>query len=76
LAGREAIESVTGTFQSMSQSPEPLRATFVGGPDVLVVPVASRHPNVTIVRVYPTYQPSYDTQASVEPFELDNLNGG
>jgi hypothetical protein len=51
-------------------------ATFVGGPDVLVVPVASRHPNVTIVRVYPTYQPGYDVQAQVEPFDLDDLNGG
>jgi anti-sigma factor RsiW len=31
------------------------RATFVGGPDVLVVPVESPHPNVTIVRIYPAY---------------------
>jgi anti-sigma factor RsiW len=72
----EAIASVPDTFQTEIQAPEPPRATFVGGPDVLVVPVASRHPNVTVVRVYPTYQPSYDTQASIEPFELDDLNGG
>jgi len=45
---------------------EPPRATFVGGPDVLVVPVKSSHPNVTVVRVYPTYQPSYSIQASAD----------
>jgi hypothetical protein len=52
------------------------RATFVGGPDVLVVPVASRHSNVTIVRVYPAYRPSYDAQANAERFEPDRLKGG
>jgi hypothetical protein len=62
---------------------EPPRATFVGGSDVLVVPVESRHPNVTIVRIYPTYQPDYAAQVNAEspaaadelvwPFEL---NGG
>jgi hypothetical protein len=52
------------------------RATFVGGPEVLVVPVASRHPNVTIVRVYPAYQPSYDVQANAEYFDPDQFNGG
>jgi anti-sigma factor RsiW len=55
---------------------EPPRATFVGGPDVLVVPVASRHSNVTIVRVYPAYRPSYDTQVNAERFEQDGLKGG
>jgi hypothetical protein len=52
---------------------DPPHATFVGGPDVLVVPVASRHPNVTIVRVYPTYQPRFDAQASADS---DHFNGG
>lgn len=65
------------------------RATFVGGPDVLVVPVASRHPNVTIVQVYPVYQPEYAVQASAalpsvtddflwidDLTDLNDLNGG
>lgn len=51
-------------------------ATFVGGPEVLVVPIASRHADVTIVRVYPTYQPSIDDQANIERFDLEQLNGG
>ena len=64
----------------------PPRAEFVGGPDVIVVPVATSHPNVTVVRVYPTYQPSYPVQASVEqpaagndfawPLDFNDLNGG
>jgi anti-sigma factor RsiW len=74
--GKLAAEFVTSTFQSVGQAPEPPRATFVGGPDVLVLPVPSRHANVSIIRIYPTYQPNYDTQASVEPFELGDLNGG
>jgi hypothetical protein len=59
------------------------RATFVGGPEVLVVPVESRHPNVTVVRIYPAYVPDHAAQANAElpaaadesvwPFEL---NGG
>lgn len=71
-----------------SRGMEP-RATFVGGPDVLVVPVASRHPNVTIVQVYPVYQPDYAVQASAalpgatddslwidDLNDLNDLNGG
>ena len=55
---------------------EPPRATFVGGSDVLVVPVTSRHTNVTIVRVYPAYTPSYEAQTGAETFDLDQYNGG
>jgi anti-sigma factor RsiW len=65
--------AVSGSGQIEVESP---RATFVGGPEVLVVPVASRHPNVTIVRVYPTYQPSYGAQANAEHFDPDQFNGG
>jgi hypothetical protein len=42
------------------------RATFVGGPDMIVIPVDSPHPDVTIVRVYTTYQSTYAAQANVE----------
>jgi hypothetical protein len=65
------------------QDDEPPRATFVGGPNVLVVPVESPHPNVTVVRIYPAYQPNYAVQASVDPssgvnefYWPDKLNGG
>jgi Putative zinc-finger len=56
---------------------EPPRSTFVGGPDLLVVPVASRHPNVTIVRLYPTYQPEFSSASEsrhLERRELDDSN--
>lgn len=57
-------------------------ATFVGGPDVIVVPIVSKHPDVTIVRVYPTYQPDYAAQAILDQsnpgdeFAWPDLNGG
>jgi anti-sigma factor RsiW len=62
---------------------EPPRSTFVGGADLIVVPVESRHPNVTVVRVYPVYQPEFTSQASVDtPATTDafvwpaDFNGG
>jgi hypothetical protein len=51
-------------------------ATFVAGPDVLAVPVASRYSNVTIVRVYPTYQSSVATKATSDETDADYFNGG
>ena len=55
---------------------EPPRATFVGGPDVIVVPVESRHPDVTIVRLFPTYKPSLASKANGESSDADHFNGG
>jgi Putative zinc-finger len=52
------------------------QATFVAGRDVLAVPVASRYPNVTIVRVYPTYQSSFAAKAMSDESEADYFNGG
>jgi hypothetical protein len=52
------------------------RAVFVAGPDLLALPVASRHPNVTIVRVYPTYQSSLAAQAASDDSDADYFNGG
>ncbi len=52
------------------------RATFVAGPDVLAVPVASRHPNVTIVRVFPAYQSSLAPEAASDESDADYFNGG
>jgi|RhiMethySRZTD1v2_1073278.scaffolds.fasta_scaffold859011_2 anti-sigma factor RsiW len=43
-------------------------ATFVPSNDAIVVPLKSHRPNVTVVRVYPTYQPKFDaTTAAMEP---------
>ena len=52
------------------------RAVFVGGPDLLVLPVASRHANVTIVRVYPTYQASLASPDVSDDSDADHFNGG
>jgi hypothetical protein len=81
LDSHESQQSRTGNVDA-STAPEP-RATFVGGPEVLVVPIESRHSNVTVVRVYPVYEPDHMAQADAElpasadefvwPFEF---NGG
>jgi anti-sigma factor RsiW len=58
--GAAAIPDVA----AIERDDEVLRgATFVGGPDVIVVPVASPHPEVTIVRIFPTYRPDISDQA-------------
>jgi predicted anti-sigma-YlaC factor YlaD len=43
---------------------QPLQASFVSDSNAIAVPVKSRHSNVTVVRIYPAYQPPYDNQAS------------
>jgi hypothetical protein len=55
---------------------EASRAVFVGGPDVIAVPLASRHPNVTIVRVYATYPSSMASPAASDESDADYFNGG
>jgi Putative zinc-finger len=55
---------------------EPPGAVFVAGPDVLAVPIASRHPNVTIVRVYPKYQASLPSPDASDDSDADYFNGG
>ncbi|HJS08444.1 MAG TPA: zf-HC2 domain-containing protein [Pirellulales bacterium] len=57
-------------------SEKPPRSVFVGGPDVIAVPVASRHPNVTIVRVYATYPSSMASPAASDESDADYFNGG
>jgi anti-sigma factor RsiW len=41
-----------------------LHATFVSDSNSIAVPVKSRHSDVTIVRVYPAYQPLYDDESA------------
>jgi hypothetical protein len=55
---------------------EPPRAVFVGGANVFVAAVESRHPNVTIVRLYPTYKPSFASKPSAESSDAEEFNGG
>jgi hypothetical protein len=86
-ATRPAVNQVAETAtRNYEPSPSPSlkgsgnidapRAVFVAGPDVLVIPVVSRHPNVTVVRVYPTYQPSLAAQAASDDSDAGIFNGG
>ncbi len=70
------ITSASVVTPSSREDADSPRSFFIGGEDLLVVPVASQHPNVTIVRIFPTYQPNYDTHAVADPFEPDHFNGG
>jgi hypothetical protein len=87
LATAPAVNQLTETAtRNYEPSPSPSlkgrgnievpRAVFVAGPDVIAMPVASRHPNVTIVRVYPTYQSSLAAQAASDDSDADIFNGG
>lgn len=62
-----AVNDVADAQAHIPSPAKPPRSTFVGGPNVLVVPVESRHPNVTIVRIFPTYRPDLSAQANAEP---------
>jgi anti-sigma factor RsiW len=82
-SGPAGSEVATADVPIHIDSIHPARATFVGGADMIVVPVESRHSDVTIVRVYPTYQSTYAAQANVEPAHVedelawpDGSNGG
>jgi hypothetical protein len=78
VLNREARHTTSPSVVTVSsrEGTDPPQSFFIGGADLLVVPVASRHPNVTIVRIFPTYQPNFDTHAFAEPFEPDHFNGG
>jgi hypothetical protein len=59
------------------------RAVVVGNADTLIIPVASPHPDVTIVRVYPVYQPQFAASENSLPATSggqfswrDDFNGG
>jgi anti-sigma factor RsiW len=41
---------------------QPLQATFVSDSNSIAVSIKSRHSDVTVVRIYPVYQPRYDNQ--------------
>lgn len=66
------------------QSPERItKAVVVGDENTIVVPVESRYPNVTVVRVYPEYRPKHVAQTEPgqptdgDGFDLpQSINGG
>jgi hypothetical protein len=70
------VDSEPSPNPSLKGRAEAQQATFIAGPDVLAVPVASRYPNVTIVRVYPTYQSSFAAHATSDESNADDFNGG
>jgi len=57
-------------------------AVFVGGDELIVVPVVSQDPSVTIVQLYPTYRPeagASESSAAPTTNEIiwsDNSSGG
>ncbi len=62
------------TTTDIPTTPEPPHAMFVAGGDAIAVPIKSRHPDVTIVRVYSKFQPLDNSKmAAFEP-ESTNLN--
>ena len=80
--GHDVAEVAVAPTDSQEPMPAVQPATFVGGPDVIVVPIVSKHPDVTIVRVYPIYEPDYAAQANLDQstpgdeFAWPDLNGG
>jgi anti-sigma factor RsiW len=60
--------------KELPTAPKPPHAKFVAGRGTIAVPIESRHPDVTIVRVYSTFQPADNSKmAALEP-ESNNLN--
>ena len=62
IAPNERSAEVASAAREGRQELDENVAAFIAGDDTLAVPVESRHPNVTLVRVYPVYRPSYATQ--------------
>jgi anti-sigma factor RsiW len=56
------------TTVEVPTAPEPAHAMFVAESNAIAVPIKSRHPDVTIVRVYSTFQPlDNSTMAAFQP---------
>ncbi|HEX3602305.1 MAG TPA: hypothetical protein VHU84_19280 [Lacipirellulaceae bacterium] len=52
-----------------------VRAKFVASENTIAVPVASRHPDVTIVRLYPAFRPQLQSRtATLEPEAVTTNN--
>jgi predicted anti-sigma-YlaC factor YlaD len=71
------------TTTDVPTAPEPPYAMFVAGGDAIAVPIKSRHPDVTIVRVYSTFQPldtskmaAFQPESNKSNTMTDFSNGG
>jgi anti-sigma factor RsiW len=62
------------TLNQIPNAPEPPHAVFVAGSGAIAVPVESRHPDVTIVRIYSKFQPADDSKMAAFQPESNNLN--
>jgi anti-sigma factor RsiW len=85
LLNREAINDTHATAEveaavddgqtAKNEEQKETGATFVADSNAIAVPVKSHRPSVTIVRVYPTFQPQVDSRtAAIEPAYATNLN--
>lgn len=63
VAGGKNVRPIVATSQH-TETVESPRAAFVSDANSIAVPVKSRHADVTIVRIYRTYQPKYDNQTA------------
>jgi len=80
------VAAPTGELPTAKNDVQPeTGSTFIADSNAIAVPVDSHRPGVTIVRVYPTFQPRIETQtASLEPtysadlsnFWTEDSNGG
>jgi anti-sigma factor RsiW len=62
------------TTNQVPNIPEAPHAVFVAGSGAIAVPVESRHPDVTIVRIYSMFQPADNSKMAAFQPESNNLN--
>jgi hypothetical protein len=51
----------------------PPRAVVIGGSDMIAVPIESPYPDITIVRMYPVYQPAFAAHFDEIPPRADDV---
>jgi len=62
------VAEITAATGNPAVANDQSRASFVSSSNAIVMPLKSRHANVSIVRIYPTYKPRYEAQtAAIEP---------
>jgi hypothetical protein len=80
VTGAAPVNQIANDRPHSGQLPQ---ATFVTESNVIAVPVASSHPDVTVIRIYPAYEPAQETQTALiepetqtyDPWDTDT-NGG
>jgi anti-sigma factor RsiW len=83
LTGRGNTELAAQSEPSQSSGEYITKAVVIGDENTIMVPVESRYPNVTVVRVYSEYRPKHVAQAPPgqpadgDGFDLpQSINGG